>query len=67
MEQNNDPQNLHRHTPPRFHLGTIPRHDGQRVFFKIDYFDESLTYHPPDPADPAVTKRVITIMLAEEY
>jgi hypothetical protein len=41
--------------------------DGHRVFFKIDYFDESLTDHSPDPADPSVTKRVITILLAEEY
>ena len=41
--------------------------DGQRIFFKIDYLDESLTYQSPDPADPSVTERVITIMLAEEY
>jgi hypothetical protein len=41
--------------------------DGQTIFFKIDYFDTTMTHHSPDPADPAVTERVITIMLAEEY
>jgi hypothetical protein len=41
--------------------------DGVEVFFKIDYFDEDLNCQSPDPADPAVTERVITLMLASEY
>jgi hypothetical protein len=41
--------------------------DSQTIFFKIDYFDKKLASHSPDPADPSVTERVITIMLAEEY
>ena len=41
--------------------------DGHRLFFKIDYYDQQLRCHSPDPANPAVTNRVISIMLAEEY
>src|SRR5712692_1137888 len=41
--------------------------DGQSIMFKIDYYDKALSAHSPDPTDPSVTERVITIMLAEEY
>ncbi len=37
------------------------------IFFKIDYYDKQGAFHSSDPSDPAVTQRVITIMLAEEY
>lgn len=41
--------------------------DGKTIFFKIDYYDPEMQSHSADPADPSVTKRVITLMLAEEY
>lgn len=40
---------------------------GHELFFKIDYYDIDLSAHSPDPANPAVTTRVLTIMLSEEY
>lgn len=40
---------------------------GERVMFKIDYYDMALAGHSHDPTNPAVTRRVLTIMLAQEY
>jgi hypothetical protein len=40
---------------------------GERLFWKIACYDRTLTAGSPDPADPTVTVRVLTLMLAEEY
>lgn len=41
--------------------------DGEGYFFKIDYYDLDHRYQSPDPADAAVTARVMTIMRQDEY
>ena len=38
----------------------------ETVFWKIDAYDRSLQFGSEDPANPAVTRRVLTIMLASE-
>ena len=39
----------------------------KEVLFKINYYDNDLRFHSPDPADPAVARRIMTIFLPEEY
>ena len=43
------------------------KHDGRKVFFKIDYYDRTMEFASADPSDPMVTTRVLTVMLASEY
>lgn len=59
FEPNNDPYGEH-----DFGAVTVA---GEGVFWKIDAYDRSLTHASPDPSDPAVTVRILSIMLAEEY
>ena len=41
--------------------------DGERIMFKIDCYDLTMQYGSEDPANSAVTLRVLTIMLASDY
>jgi hypothetical protein len=59
FDQDNDPHGEH-------DFGNFAIGD-QRFFFKIDYFDLDMAGGSEDPADPAKTTRVLTIMRADEY
>ena len=37
---------------------------GHKFFFKVDYYDPRIEFGSDDPADPAKTTRVLTLMLA---
>lgn len=41
--------------------------DGEKLFFKIDYYDLKAEFGSEDASDPKKTLRVLTVMLAEEY
>ena len=60
FNEDNDPYGEH-------DFGSFIHPVGGKVFWKIDYYDATLTAGSPDPADPAMTARVLTIMLAQEY
>jgi hypothetical protein len=60
FDEGNDPYGEH-------DFGALEVEGARVLFWKIDYFDRNLSRRSPDPADPSVTTRVLTVMLAEEY
>ncbi len=59
FNEDNDPHGEH-------DFGAID-HDGEKIFWKIDYYAPDLEHGSEDPSDPGQTARVVTIMLANEY
>ncbi len=42
-------------------------HAGEKIFWKIDYYDLNLEMGSEDPSNPEVTTRVLSILWASEY
>jgi len=59
FNKDNDPHSEH-------DFGSF-EYKGETCFWKIDTYDHALKYAAPDPTDPKLSKRVLTIMLASEY
>lgn len=59
FDEDNDPH--HEHDFGGFSL------EDRRLFWKIDYYDPSMVGGSEDPSNIAATRRVLTVMLAEEY
>ncbi len=58
--EDNDPYGEH-------DFGAFTQKGAGKIFWKIDYYDRTMTMGSEDPADLKQTCRVLTIMLAEEY
>lgn len=59
FDEGNDPYGDHT-------FGTVTVRD-QKLFWKIDLYDADYKYGSERPFDPAVTRRVLTIMCPSEY
>ena len=42
-------------------------HKGDKIIWKIDYYDLNHKYMSEDPSNPDITNRVLTIMMVYEY
>lgn len=60
FSEDNDPYGEH-------DFGSFNEPGADKVFWKIDYYDRDYCNGSTDPTDPKATRRVLTVMLAEEY
>ena len=55
----NDPYNEH-------DFGSFD-YNGEKIYWKIDYYDKDYQFYSEDPSNQNITNRVLTVMLASEY
>lgn len=55
----NDPYNEH-------DFGSF-NHKGEKIYWKIDYYNKDYNGYSEDASNPSITNRVMTIMLSHEY
>lgn len=60
FNEGNDPYGEH-------DFGALDQSGAGKVFWKIDYYDTTMTMGSENPADPKQTRRVLTILLADEW
>ncbi len=53
----NDPHNF----------GSVELDRDEEYFWKIEHFDHEQKFQSADPSNPCVTRRVMTVMRADEY
>jgi hypothetical protein len=59
FSEDNDPRGEH-------DFGSF-QHEGETVYWKIDYYDELVQFGSEDPTNTELTTRVLTILLSSEY
>ena len=59
FNKKNDPYGEH-------DMGCFDYH-GEKIIWKIDYYDKNHEFLSDNPANPALTNRVMTVMTADEY
>ena len=53
--------------PHGWHEMGVVEIEGEKVWFKIDLYDEAYEYGSSDPTDPHFTRRVLTLLFPSEY
>lgn len=53
--------------PHGWHEMGVVEIEGEKVWFKIDLYDQAYEYGSSDPTDPRFTRRVLTLLFPSEY